>query len=66
MAADGTAAPVIRPAWRTDLATAIALVLQVTGGQARTPLPLRAARQRAREARALAQSKALGPAGPLV
>jgi deoxyribonuclease V len=55
---------VVHPGWRTTLSTAVAVVLAACGG-ARTPLPLRAARQAAREARALAQGRALGPAGPL-
>jgi deoxyribonuclease V len=37
--------------WRTDPATAASVVLAVCGGE-RTPLPLREARRRARQARA--------------
>jgi deoxyribonuclease V len=38
--------------WRTDVATAIAVVLAATTGRARTPEPLRRARRAARVARA--------------
>jgi len=62
---EGNRPLVVHPAWRTDLESAVAVVLTACRG-ARTPLPIRAARQRAREARALAQGMALGPAGPLV
>jgi len=41
----------VHPAWRTELDTAIAVVLGVTAG-VRTPAPLRAARTAARRARA--------------
>jgi deoxyribonuclease V len=42
---------VVHPGWRTDLATAVAVVVAATGA-ARTPEPLRAARRAARTARA--------------
>jgi deoxyribonuclease V len=42
----------VHPAWRTDLQTAIAVVLQTTE-RVRTPGPLRAARTAARRARAV-------------
>jgi deoxyribonuclease V len=41
----------VHPAWRTDLDTAVAVVLGATG-RARTPEPLRRARRAARRARA--------------
>jgi deoxyribonuclease V len=41
----------VHPAWRTDLETAVAVVLAATRGR-RTPEPLRLARRLAREARA--------------
>ncbi len=47
----GVRAVVVHPAWRTDLATAAAVVLAACG-RSRTPEPLRAARRLAREARA--------------
>lgn len=53
----------VHPGWRTDLETAIEIVLSVTEG-ARTPRPLRAARQLARAARALDEGRAPGPSGP--
>ncbi len=49
-------------AWRTDVATAKAVVGSVTG-PARTPVPLREARRIARSARAAAQGAAPAPAG---
>jgi deoxyribonuclease V len=56
----------IHPGWRTDLSTATSAVLAMTPARGgRTPLPLRAARQAAREARALGEGRASGPAGPL-
>jgi deoxyribonuclease V len=45
----------IHPGWRTDLGTAVAVV-QIALGRARTPEPLRKARQVARTARSLAQA----------
>jgi len=42
---------VVHPAWRTDLDTAVAVVMATTG-RWRTPEPLRQARRAAREARA--------------
>jgi deoxyribonuclease V len=45
---------VVHPGWRTDLETAVSLVLS-TIRRARTPEPLRRARQEAREARAAGQ-----------
>lgn len=57
----------VHPGWRTDLDAAISAVLLATApDRARTPRALRAARQRAREARALDQGRAIGPAGPLL
>lgn len=47
-------------AWRTDVATALALV-RVVGGSARTPAPLREARRLARTTRAWAQGAAPYP-----
>ena len=47
-------------AWRTDVATALALVRAI-GGVARTPAPLREARRLARTARAWAQGAAPYP-----
>ena len=52
--------------WRLDLDTAQEVVLLASSETARTPRPLRAARQLAREACALAEGKALGPAGPVM
>lgn len=43
----------VHPAWRTELDTAVAIVLAATG-RVRTPVPLRAARRAARLARAAA------------
>lgn len=45
---------VVHAGWRTDLDTAVAIVLAVTPGRRRTPEPLRAARTLARGARARA------------
>jgi deoxyribonuclease V len=42
---------VVHPAWRTDLSTAVAVIMEGTG-RWRTPEPLRQARRAAREARA--------------
>lgn len=47
----GTTPLVVHPAWRTQLDTAIAVILAVTGSR-RTPEPLRHARRAARTARA--------------
>ncbi len=47
----GTRPLVVHPGWRTDVDTAVRIVLTVTAN-ARTPLPLRAARRLARESRA--------------
>ncbi len=52
----------VHAAWRTDVATAKAVVGSVTG-PARTPVPLREARRIARSARAAAQGAAPTPAG---
>lgn len=49
---DGTRPLAIHAAWRTDVETALALVLRTTTGQARTPEPIRSARRVARKARA--------------
>ncbi len=51
---DRTRPVVAHAAWRTDAATAAALVLATSTGAARTPVPLQEARRVAREARALA------------
>jgi deoxyribonuclease V len=48
---DGRRPLAVHAAWRTDVATAIAVVLDATG-RVRTPEPLRRARRAAREARA--------------
>jgi deoxyribonuclease V len=45
---------VVHPGWRTDLDTAVAVVLAATR-RARAPEPLRRARRAAREARAPAE-----------
>jgi deoxyribonuclease V len=45
--------------WRTDVATAVEVVLDATG-DVRTPRPLREARERARIARAIAEGRAPG------
>jgi len=50
---------VIHPGWRTDLETAVTLVMAATHGT-RTPEPLRQARRAAREARAGATAVATG------
>jgi deoxyribonuclease V len=47
---------VVHPGWRTDLATAVELVLSASG-RARTPEPLRRARRLARLARAAAEGR---------
>jgi deoxyribonuclease V len=58
---------VAHPGWRTDLDTAVAIVWALSAGdRARTPLPIRAARQAARDARAAGQGRSVGPSGPLV
>jgi deoxyribonuclease V len=46
----------VHPAWRTDPATAVAVVLTATG-RVRAPAPLREARRLARASRARAQSR---------
>jgi deoxyribonuclease V len=51
----GTRPLVVHPGWRTDLDTAVSLVLGATAGR-RTPEPLRLARRLAREARATTPS----------
>lgn len=48
---------VVHPGWRTELPVAIGVVLSATDGRARTPRPVRAARQLAREARAVAEGR---------
>jgi deoxyribonuclease V len=53
----GTRPLVVHPAWRTDMSTAIELVLALTGRR-RTPEPLRQARRAARSARAGAEARA--------
>ncbi len=53
---------VAHAAWRTDPATALAVV-QAIAGAARTPAPLREARRLARTARAVAADRAPRPAG---
>jgi deoxyribonuclease V len=50
--ADGRRPLTVHAGWRTDLATAVAIVLATTSGLARTPEPLRRARRAARVARA--------------
>jgi deoxyribonuclease V len=44
----------VHSAWRTDIDTAVAVVLASAGARARTPIPLREARRLARTARARA------------
>jgi deoxyribonuclease V len=48
---------VVHPGWRTDLDAAVAVVLSATG-RARTPEPLRRAREQARRARTAAGERA--------
>ncbi|MFW5878220.1 MAG: endonuclease V [Myxococcota bacterium] len=64
---DGARPLVVHPGWRTNQSVALDALLASTppGSRSRTPLPIRAAGQAAREARAIAEGKALGPAGPL-
>jgi deoxyribonuclease V len=64
----GRARPLVAHAgWRTDLDRAVAVVsTSSAGNRARTPLPLRAARQAARDARAAGQGRSVAPSGPLV
>jgi len=50
---DGARPLAVHVAWRTDSAAALEVVLRVTAGRARTPEPIRLARQAAREARAV-------------
>lgn len=58
---------VAHPGWKTELDTAVAVVVATSAGaRARTPLPIRAARQAARAARAAAQGYSVGPSGSLV
>jgi deoxyribonuclease V len=57
-AREGTRPLAAHAAWRTDPATAAAVVLSAS--RFRTPEPLRSARRRAREARAMASSNDLG------
>ena len=58
---------VAHPGWRTNVDTAAAIVHALSAGRrARTPLPIRAARQAARDARAAGQGRSVGPSGPLV
>lgn len=58
---------VAHPGWRTDLDVAVEMARAMSAGRrARTPLPIRAARQAARDARAAGQGRSVGPSGPLV
>ena len=57
----GTRPLVVHPGWRTDLETAVEIVRRTA--VRRTPEPLRAARQSAREARAAAGGERTAPAG---
>jgi deoxyribonuclease V len=58
---EGVRPVAVHAAWRTDVATAVAVVRAATRRPARTPEPLRRARTAARVARA----RVRGPGGPL-
>jgi deoxyribonuclease V len=60
---DGARPLAVHAGWRTDPEIAVAVVLRATGGAARTPEPLRLARQVARTARAVAEGR-VGAGGP--
>jgi deoxyribonuclease V len=54
---DGCRPLAVHAAWRTDPDLAVEIVLRTTSGGARTPEPLRLARQAARTARAVAEGR---------